>query len=123
MASIAAALAGLAGCGGVILSAVAAHVAASPLLSTAGGFLVLHAAAVLALVGIALAAPRRGDWCLCAAAALLAGSFLFSADLARRALFDARLFPMAVPIGGSLLIIGWGAAAIAAMAALWPQRS
>jgi hypothetical protein len=43
------------GAGGVILSAVGAHLAASPLLTTAATFLMIHAVAVVALAGLALA--------------------------------------------------------------------
>jgi uncharacterized membrane protein YgdD (TMEM256/DUF423 family) len=123
LALCAAALAGLAGAAGVILSAVGAHLAASPLLTTAAMFLLIHAVAVLALAGLALASPRLGGWFLCAAAALLGGSFLFCGDLSVRALSGARLFPLAAPTGGALMILGWVAASIAAVAALWPERS
>jgi uncharacterized membrane protein YgdD (TMEM256/DUF423 family) len=35
------------------------------------------------------------------------GAALFSADVALLTLRGARLFPMAAPTGGSLLILGW----------------
>jgi uncharacterized membrane protein YgdD (TMEM256/DUF423 family) len=120
---IAAALAGLAGAGGVVLSAVAAHGAPNPFVSTAAQILLIHAVAVLALAGIALASPRRGGWFLCAAALILGGASLFCGDLSARAFFQARLFPMAAPIGGTLLVFGWVFAAIAAGAALWRERA
>jgi uncharacterized membrane protein YgdD (TMEM256/DUF423 family) len=119
LAMIAAAFAGIAGACGVGLAAAGAHVSASPLLTTAADFLLIHAVAALALAGLALASPRRGGWFLCAAALLLLGGFLFCGDLSFRALAGARLFPMAAPIGGSLLILGWIAGAVAAVAALW----
>lgn len=118
LAMVAAALAGIAGACGVGLAAAGAHVSASPLLTTAADFLLIHAVAALALAGLALASPRRGGWFLCAAALLLLGGFLFCGDLSFRALVGARLFPMAAPIGGSLLIC-WIAGAVAAVAALW----
>jgi uncharacterized membrane protein YgdD (TMEM256/DUF423 family) len=118
----AAAVAALAGAAGVILAAAAAHGAPRPLLNIAAGFLLIHAVAVLALAGLALAAPRRGGWFLFAAALLLGGGFLFCGDLSVRAFSDGRLFPMAAPAGGVLLILGWAVAAIAALAALWPER-
>ncbi|VTZ27674.1 conserved membrane hypothetical protein [Methylocella tundrae] len=118
LALIAAALAGVAGAAGVILSAVSAHLSASPLLTTAASFLLIHAVATLALAALALAAPRRGGWFLCGAALFLFGSMLFCSDLAFRALLGVRLFPMAAPIGGSALILGWLSSAVAALAAL-----
>jgi uncharacterized membrane protein YgdD (TMEM256/DUF423 family) len=54
---------------------------------------------------------------------LLGGSFLFCGDLSVRALSSARLFPMAAPAGGALMILGWVAASIATVEALWPERS
>ena len=44
---------------------------------------------------------------LLAALVLLAGVTLFSGDIAARTLWGVRLFPMAAPIGGSTMIIGW----------------
>jgi len=97
------ALAGLAGGAGVILSAVAAHGTADPRLETAAHFLMLHAAAAIATCGLALAAARREGWFLAAATVFLLGSFLFGGDLSLRALAGLKLFPMAAPIGGTLL--------------------
>jgi uncharacterized membrane protein YgdD (TMEM256/DUF423 family) len=122
LALAAAALAGLAGASGVGLAAVGAHVSASPLLTTAADFLLIHAVATLALAGLALASPRRGGWFLFAAALFLLGGFLFCGDLSVRALANERLFPMAAPIGGSLLILGWAATTIVAVAAFSPGR-
>jgi uncharacterized membrane protein YgdD (TMEM256/DUF423 family) len=44
-------------------------------------------------------------------------SALFSGDIALRALVDHRLFPMAAPSGGTLLIGGWGLLVVAALLA------
>ena len=126
LALAAAALAGLAGALGVGLAAISAHgpsnVSSGGLLTTAANFLLIHAVATLALAALALAAPRRGGWFLCAAALFLLGGFLFCGDLSVRALASERLFPMAAPIGGSLLILGWATTAIAAVAGFWPER-
>ena len=122
LACIAAALAGLAGACGVGLAAAGAHVSASPLLATAANFLLIHAVAALAAAALALAAPRRGGWFLCAAGLFLLGGSLFSGDLSMLAFANVRLFPMAAPVGGSTLILGWIVAAAAAVAALWPNR-
>jgi uncharacterized membrane protein YgdD (TMEM256/DUF423 family) len=115
----AAALAGLAGASGVILAATAAHGVADPRLETASNFFLLHAAATLAVCGLALAVPRRGVWFLGAAGLFICGSFLFGGDLSARALAGTRLFPMAAPIGGTLLILAWVLVMLAALAALW----
>jgi uncharacterized membrane protein YgdD (TMEM256/DUF423 family) len=122
LALIVAGLAGLAGACGVGLAAAGAHVSASPLLTTAANFLLMHAAATLALAALALASPRRGGWFLCGAVLFLLGGFLFCGDLAVRALAGVRLFPMAAPVGGSLLILGWLTTAIAAIVVLKPDR-
>jgi uncharacterized membrane protein YgdD (TMEM256/DUF423 family) len=117
-AFIATALAGLAGGAGVVLSALAAHGSSGgPLLETSANFLMLHAAAAIAVSAVALAAPRRGVWLLVPAALFISGSALFCGDLATRALAGARLFPMAAPIGGSLLILGWASVAATGFAA------
>jgi uncharacterized membrane protein YgdD (TMEM256/DUF423 family) len=42
---------------------------------------------------------------------------LFSADIALRAFAGYRLFPMAAPAGGTLLIIAWLAVALAGLLA------
>ncbi|MEJ0093478.1 MAG: DUF423 domain-containing protein [Methylocella sp.] len=121
-ALIASALAGLFGACGVILSAVAAHVAASPLLETASSFLLIHAVATLAVSGLATGAGRRSGWFLGSAILFLLGSLLFCGDLSMRALAGGRLFAMAAPIGGTLLILGWISTFIAALIALSAKR-
>ncbi|MGB6326183.1 MAG: DUF423 domain-containing protein [Methylocella sp.] len=114
-ACAAAAAAGLTGAGGIILAAAAAHGVPDPRLQTAASFLLLHAAATLALCGLALAVPRRGIWFLGAAGFFLSGSLLFGGDLAARALAGTRLFPMAAPLGGTILIFGWAFVTVAAL--------
>lgn len=111
-------LAGLTGASGIILAAAAAHAVPDSRLQTASDFLLLHAAAVLALCGLALAVPHRGIWFLGAAGLLLSGGLLFAGDLSARALAGARLFPMAAPLGGTLLILGWAFVVWAAVAVL-----
>lgn len=112
--SLVIAFAGLMGAGGVILAAVGAHLAPGSGLDAAASMLLFHACAILGV----MANLRRGlIWPPFAAAALAAwivGGALFAGDLAMRALAGHRLFPMAAPIGGSLLIGGWTLVAIAA---------
>ncbi|CAO4150996.1 hypothetical protein LPLAFNJD_LOCUS3333 [Methylorubrum aminovorans] len=114
-----AALAALAGGLGVAASAAAAHTSGGETLKTAAQFLLFHAPAILALTGFAAAGLTRGALTRLAAAALLIGLTLFSGDLALRALTGQALFPMAAPIGGTVLMAGW---ALAAIAALVPAR-
>jgi uncharacterized membrane protein YgdD (TMEM256/DUF423 family) len=108
-------LAGATGAGGVILAAVSAHLATGTGLESAAYMLLFHAAAILG----ATAALQQGLlWRPLAGVALtawLAGGILFSGDLALRALAGHRLFPMAAPSGGTLLISGWVLLAVAAM--------
>jgi len=118
---IAVGLAGLSGAGGVILSAVASHLVVDERLQIAAGFLLLHACAVLALSGISVAIPRGHVW-LWPAYVLLIGSILFGSDLALRAIAGSRLFPMAAPIGGTLLILGWFWVGVVGLALLWRNK-
>jgi uncharacterized membrane protein YgdD (TMEM256/DUF423 family) len=115
-ACAAAALAGLTGASGIILAAIAAHGVPDPRLQTAANFMLLHAAATLAVCGLSFAVPQRGVWFLGPAFVFLCGSLLFGGDLAARALAGTRLFPMAAPLGGTLLIFGWVLVALAAVA-------
>jgi uncharacterized membrane protein YgdD (TMEM256/DUF423 family) len=109
------ALAALIGAGGVALAAAAAHREGGDLARTAAYFLILHAAALLALAACAAAfATRRAlaGAFLTVGAALALGTLIFSADLTSRAFEGSRLFPMAAPIGGSLMILAWLALAV-----------
>jgi len=57
---------------------------------------------------------------LVAMACFVAGGALFADDVSMRAFAGQRLFPMAAPTGGTLLILGWlvlTAAAVVAMVA------
>jgi uncharacterized membrane protein YgdD (TMEM256/DUF423 family) len=45
----------------------------------------------------------------------LLGTFLFSGDIALRAFSGHRLFPMAAPMGGSLMIVAWLSFALASV--------
>ncbi|WP_363347872.1 DUF423 domain-containing protein [Methylocystis echinoides] len=105
--SIIATIAALQGAAGVSLAAAAAHVDANPLLSTASQFLLIHAAAGLALAALAGAGAPARRLFVAAALALQTGVTLFSADLAARVYFGGKLFPLAAPTGGSLTILAW----------------
>jgi uncharacterized membrane protein YgdD (TMEM256/DUF423 family) len=55
-------------------------------------------------------------------AGFVAGSVLFAGDISMRAFAGHRLFPMAAPTGGMLLILGWLVLAAATMAAVRRAR-
>jgi uncharacterized membrane protein YgdD (TMEM256/DUF423 family) len=94
-------VAGLCGAAGVGLAAAGTH-AGQPDLGIAANFLLFHAAA---LIGIALLKANRiataAGW------VLVAGLVLFAGDLVILTERGASPFPLAAPIGGSLLILGW----------------
>jgi uncharacterized membrane protein YgdD (TMEM256/DUF423 family) len=98
--------AGLAGAAGVGLGAAGAHSPAMSALTPASQFLLMHAAAAAALAAAATRAAHPGGF-LIAASVLLLGASLFSGDIAARTFWGARLFPMAAPLGGSTMILGW----------------
>jgi uncharacterized membrane protein YgdD (TMEM256/DUF423 family) len=109
----------LMGACGVALAAAAAHAAPGAGLDGAAYLLMFHAVAVLgaaSLIGQELLWRPLG---LIAMAGFVAGGALFAGDVSMRAFVGHRLFPMAAPAGGTLLILGWlilAAAAIAAVA-------
>ncbi len=111
-------LAGLMGAGGIILAAAGAHAAAATS-GSAGYMLLFHAAAV---VGGAALLQHGIVWrplLIAALAGWVLGAALFSGDLALRAFAGHRLFAMAAPAGGIILIGAWLALAAAALGALW----
>ncbi len=128
-ASLLVVLAALAGAAGVAEAASAAHQSDEPLLQTSSHllqtsslFLLLHATAVIAIAGFAHAFPHKSKSMLGAASLLLLGCIVFCGDLSMRAFMVSRLFPMAAPLGGSLLIIGWLATAVSAFLRLWKPQ-
>ena len=110
-------LAALLGACGVILAAAAAHAAPGAGLDSAASILLLHAAAVLGGAALAQQGLLWRPLALLALAAWLLGAGLFAGDVALRAFAGHRLFPMAAPSGGIILIIGWLAVAAAAIGA------
>ena len=87
-------------------------------LDGAGYLLLFHAVAVLSGVVLLqqglllrpLVLGVLGGWVL--------GSALFAGDIALRVFVGYRLFPMAAPTGGVVLILAWLALAVAAILAL-----
>ncbi len=104
--------AALLGASGVALAAEVAHAGGGDLGKTASLFLVLHGCALLATAALATSASALTRPLLLCGAALGLGVAIFSADLAARAFFDIRLFPLAAPVGGALMIASWIALAL-----------
>ncbi len=103
------ALAGLFGALGVATAAAGSHTA-DPLLGLAANFLLLHAPA---LIGLSLLRDNR--IAIGAACVLAVGVILFAGDLAMRARAGTSLFPIAAPIGGGAMILGWLGVSVAAL--------
>jgi uncharacterized membrane protein YgdD (TMEM256/DUF423 family) len=112
------ALAGLMGAAGVVLLAAAAHAAPGAGLDSAGQMLLFHAVAALALAAALQLGLVFRPLGIAAVIGLIAGAALFSGDIAMRAFAGHRLFPMAAPSGGVILIASWLALGVAAVIAL-----
>jgi uncharacterized membrane protein YgdD (TMEM256/DUF423 family) len=110
---------GLMGAAGIMLAAASAHVAPGAGLDSAANMLLFHAVAVLGGSALMQQGVLWRPLALLVLAAWVLGSALFSGDIAARAFAGHRLFPMAAPSGGMILIAAWlalaGAAVIAAM--------
>jgi uncharacterized membrane protein YgdD (TMEM256/DUF423 family) len=113
-------LAGLMGACGVGLAAATAHGTSAAGLDSAANLLLFHATAILGAASLVSHTLLWRPLGLAAMLCFVVGGALFSGDIAMRAFAGHRLFPMAAPTGGTLLLIGWlvlAAAALAAMAA------
>mgnify|MGYP001032842781 CR=1 FL=1 len=102
-------MAGLIGAAGVALSAIASH-AGGTNVATAANFMLLHAPVLLAIGLFGHSRVLK-----LGAAALLIGLTLFCGDLLVRHYAGWRMFPMAAPAGGLLLIGGWLIVALSAL--------
>jgi uncharacterized membrane protein YgdD (TMEM256/DUF423 family) len=112
------ALAGLMGAGGIALAAAGAHMAPGAGLDSAAYMLLFHAAAVVGGVALIQQGALWRPLALLVLAAWVLGAVLFSGDIAMRAFTAHRLFPMAAPSGGMILIGAWLALTAAAIAAM-----
>ncbi|WP_425314493.1 DUF423 domain-containing protein [Rhizobium cremeum] len=110
------ALAGLMGAAGVGLAAAATHTGSEGLLGPASAMCLAHAPALLAL----RAGGHRIPTATVSGLVLALGTLLFAGDLVSKQFLATRLFPMAAPAGGILMIAGW---LIAGAGALFPLRS
>lgn len=111
-------LAGLMGAAGIVLAAAGAHAASGAGLDSAAYMLLFHAAA---MIGAAALIQNGLVWrgpAFAVLAAWVVGAVLFSGDIALRAFAGHRLFPMAAPSGGIILILGWLGFVVAAFGAV-----
>jgi uncharacterized membrane protein YgdD (TMEM256/DUF423 family) len=111
-------LAGLMGASGIILAAAGAHAAPQAGLDSAAYMLLFHAAAVLGGTALAQQSLLWRPLALAVLIAWVVGATLFSGDIALRAFAGHRLFAMAAPSGGIILIAAWLALAAAAVGIL-----
>ena len=118
MSEILIALAGLMGATGIVLTAAGAHGKPGVGLDSAGYLLLIHAVAVLAGVVAARQGLVLRPLGLIVVCGFILGAALFAADVAARAYLGHRLFPMAAPTGGVILIVSWLVLAAAALAGL-----
>ena len=111
-------IAGAGGAASVIAGAVAAHLGDDPdvhtLLSNGALYGMIHAVALLAIIGFAQGRePRRGaawfsGWCFAV------GIVLFSLGQFAHAATGIRQFAYLVPFGGTAFILGWASVAVLA---------
>jgi uncharacterized membrane protein YgdD (TMEM256/DUF423 family) len=107
------AIAGLGGLASVIAGATAAHVGGDPktleLLRNGSLYGMIHAAALLAIVGFAQGHEPRLRAAVFAGCCFAAGIVLFSLAQFAHALTGIAGFAWAVPFGGSAFTLGWAA--------------
>jgi len=108
-------LAGLMGACGVALAAAVAHGAPGVGLDSAAYLLLFHAVAVLGTASLAGQGLLWRPLALAAMAGFVLGGALFAGDVSMRAFAGHRLFPMAAPTGGTLLMLSWLVLAAAAI--------
>lgn len=110
------AVAGVCGAIGVAMAAAGSHRGEADL-GIAANFMLFHAPV---LIGISFLAANRVA--IIAGCVLITGLVLFAGDLALRGLLGASPFPIAAPIGGSGLMVGWLLLGISAYVG-WPKSS
>ncbi|MFZ2069278.1 MAG: DUF423 domain-containing protein [Xanthobacteraceae bacterium] len=111
-------LAGLMGAAGIMLAAAGAHAAPGAGLDSAAYILLFHGTAIIGATALVQQGVLWRPLTVLVLAAWVAGAVLFSGDIALRAFAGHRLFPMAAPSGGIILILAWLGFAVAAIGAL-----
>jgi len=112
-------LAAIMGGDGVILAASSAHLDHAQTLEAASSMLLFHAPVVLAAVLLAERNIIHGRIGIVAAFGFVVAASMFAGDLTLRQFAGHRLFPMAAPTGGTLLILSW---LLLAISAAWPRK-
>ncbi len=107
MEQILIALAGVMGAASIMLTAAGTHSKPGVGLDSAGYLLVLHALAVIAGVLAARQGLILRPLGLVAVWGFVVGAGLFATDVTMRVYLGTRLFPMAAPTGGMILILAW----------------
>ena len=87
-------------------------------LDSAANMLLFHAVAVLGGAALLEQGQLWRPMALVALAGFVLGGFLFSCDIALRVFVGHRLFAMAAPAGGTILIAAWLTLAVIAIVAL-----
>jgi uncharacterized membrane protein YgdD (TMEM256/DUF423 family) len=111
-------MSGLWGLIGVMLLAAGIH--ADPRLTSAGMFLLFHAATAIGLVHSGFMGPRMR---LNVLLLLVVGSGVFAADICSRVLRGQGLLPNLAPTGGVLVMLGWAGVALASALKLTAKRA
>ena len=114
---ILAGIAALMGAAGVALAAAGVHESGGELAERGALFLLLHAAAAVAIAAHARVAIASARALVVVGFVMEAGAALFSAELAMRAFTGERIFPFAAPIGGTTMMLSWVALALVFAAA------
>jgi uncharacterized membrane protein YgdD (TMEM256/DUF423 family) len=109
-------VAALMGAAGVALAAAGVHENGGELAERAALFLLLHAAAGLAIAAHARIAAGSARGLLIVGFVMEAGAILFSAELAMH-VFTGSSLPFAAPIGGTTMMLSWIALAVVFAAA------
>ncbi|TDK39775.1 DUF423 domain-containing protein [Rhizobium deserti] len=91
------------GAAGVALAAGASHGGDTVFLGSASTMCLAHAPVLLGLY----LGHRSFRTATLAALILGLGTIIFAGDLVSRHYLGDRLFPMAAPLGGSLMMLGW----------------
>jgi uncharacterized membrane protein YgdD (TMEM256/DUF423 family) len=110
-------VAALMGAAGVALAAAGVHENGGELAERAALFLLLHAAAALAIAAHARIATASARALLIVGFVMEGGAVLFSAELAMHVFTGNRIFAFAAPIGGTTMMLSWIALAVVFAAA------
>jgi uncharacterized membrane protein YgdD (TMEM256/DUF423 family) len=106
------------GAGGIMLAAAGAHAAPGAGLDSAAYMLLFHATAIVGGTALVQQGVLWRPLALAVFTAWGVGAVLFSGDVAVRVFAGHRLFPMAAPSGGVILILAWLAFAAAAIGSM-----